>query len=128
MKKIILLIFLLSSALAIGNDEYAGNLEIVIEKQTNGSYIYELPKFSTEIKRNMFIYKPELSLVFTSERSEGLLKANHHSVRWNNNLGFKYKDIYCTNSIGLNYIFEGNDDNLDEGMDFFNTLTIGFQF
>lgn len=110
----------------------AGNLEIVIEKQTNGGYVLELPKFHTEIKKNMFIYRPELSLIFTSPRKASgvntLTEANHHSVMWNNNLGFKYKDIYCTNSIGLSYIFKGNNDNLDEGVDFFNTFTIGFQF
>lgn len=123
MKKILLFILLPTLLMS-------ANLDIVMEKQTNGGYRYELPRWRGEIVTNKFVYRPELSLIFTSPRSGNIdpFKANHHSIDWNNNIGIEIDDVYITNSVGVIYIFEGNDDGLEEGVDFYNTLTIGFRY
>lgn len=122
MKKPILLLSLL-----IIQSVSAGALYIESTKQTNGGYQWKIPALETKITKNKFIYKTELSLIFTSERND-MWSINHHSFDINNNFGTTYNDYYITFSLGVRYIFSGNDDNLDEGINFYNTLRIGLEF
>lgn len=106
---------------------FAGQLYLESTKQTNGGYTWKIPALTTKLKKNKFIYKPELALLFTSPRSM-MSNINHHSFDLNNNFGIEYDDFFCTFSLGIRYIFDGNDDNIQEGIEFYNTLRIGIEF
>jgi hypothetical protein len=121
MKKILLLSLLTIQSVS------AGTLYIETTKQTNGSYIWKIPAIETEITQGKFIYKPEIALLFTSERND-MMSINHHSFDINNNFGTMYNDYYITFSLGIRYNFAGNDDKLQEGLNFYNTARIGLKF
>lgn len=128
MKKIIfyIAIFLLF-VVGIKKHTLAGQLYIESTKQTNGDYTFKIPALTTKLKIKKFIYQPELALLFTSPRSM-MSNINHHSFDLNNNFGIEYNDFFCTFSLGIRYIFEGNDDNIQEGLEFYNTLRVGIEF
>ena len=126
MKKLyglILASILTTNMFALGN----GDLYLEVTKQTNGGYQWKIPALKTEIQQNKFLYVPELSLKFTSPRGRQF-DINHYSFDFNNNIGFKVDDFYFSFSLGMEYIFEGNDMNLDEGFTFYNTMRIGLKF
>ena len=142
MKKLMLVLLLALSVVA--------NAEIFLEfnKEVNGSYKIKLPAYKTTVKSfTGVIYEPEVALIFTQRRGGNILQPNHYSTYTNHNfgysfffvrdddpetflLGFERKTIqdvefFCTYSIGAEYIFEGNDDNKDEGVYWFNILRFG---
>lgn len=121
---IFILIFLI---IAINKNLIAGELYLESTKQTNGGYNWKIPAISTKLKKNKFIYKPELALLFTSPRAM-MSNINHHSFDLNNNFGIEHNDFFFTFSLGIRYIFKGNDDNIQEGIEFYNTLRVGIEF
>lgn len=120
MKKILIILVVLSSI------TYGGGVYLEVEKETNGSYELNLPVVTSSFNFDGILYEPEIALKFTSPR-EDLLSANHYSVWTNHNFGYQYKMFFITNSFGLEYTFEGNDYDKDEGFEFFNVLRVGFR-
>ena len=123
MKKLILFSILSLSLLAIEH----GKFELNIHKDTNGSYVYKLPHYESTEYNGYFITEEVVDLIFTSERGN-LTVPNHHSVFVSKSFGLSNKDFYTTFSIDLQYFFEENSDNIEEGLQFGNTLKFGYQW
>ena len=105
-----------------------GQIFVEVNKQTNGSFVWKLPSVQWEIEKGDFLFKPEISLFFTSPRSS-TWRLNHHSVDVNVNMGIKTeKNYFTTFSIGVRSIFEGNSDNLNPGLEYYNTFRVGYKF
>ena len=123
MKKLILFLILSISSIAIEH----GKLELNIHKETNGSYTYKLPHYELTTYSGYFISEDVIDLNFTSLRGN-LSTPNHHSVFVSKSFGLCDKDFYITFSLDLQYYFEGNSDNIEEGAKFGNTFKIGYNW
>jgi len=86
-----------------------------------------MPHLELENRRNLFLHKLNLDLLFTSPR-ENLETPNHYAVSFSNALGIEYKNLYLTFSLDIKYIFSENDFREKEGFKFGNTLEVGIQF
>jgi hypothetical protein len=122
MKKLITLLYLSITSFSFANEFY-----IETTKETNGGYLWKIPAVNAEIQKEHFVYTPEITLLFTSERGNQF-SINHHSFDFNNGFGIKYDDVSITFSLGMQYIFAGNDEGLEEGVRFYNTAKIKWEF
>ena len=100
-----------------------------LEKETNGGYRAQLPALEWVGEYQNILLENELGLVFTAPRSS-MGSMNHHSVDNNFSLGFQ--DIlipgsFITTSLGVRYLFEGNDDGLEEGFSWYNCFRAGIE-
>lgn len=105
----------------------ANELSLKIQKETNGGYLLSLPALEFEEQEGLFLRKTNLELLFTSPRGD-LGIPNHYAVKFDNHFGITYEDFFCTFSLDLLYKFEENSKKEEPGLEFGNTLTIGFKF
>ena len=105
----------------------ANELSLKIQKETNGGYLLSLPALEFEEQEGLFLRKPNLELLFTSPRGD-LGVPNHYAVKFDNHFGIAYEDFFRTFSLDLLYKFEENSKKEEPGLEFGNTLTIGFKF
>ena len=120
MKKIILFLLLTSFC-------FANEFSLKVQKETNGCYLLSLPAIEFERTEGLFLRKTDFELLFTAPRGD-ISVPNHYGVKFDNHFGVKYNDFFCTFSLDLLYKFEENSKNEKPGLEFGNTLTIGFKF
>jgi len=99
-------------------------LEGNVIKQTNGSYVWNLPYFEYEWAKTPVVLVTVLKANFTSPRSS-IGSINHHSVDLEQEFGLWEGPYYGTFSVGFRYNFLGNSDGNDQGFEFLNTLRVG---
>ena len=131
MKKLLLILFLLINLSAFSEEQnkiFKGvDIQLInLHKETNGNYVLKMPYIVKENQLGNFVQTTELSLDFTSPR--GKYNFNHHSVYVNNLYGIEIEKFYLQFGIDLRYYFNENDDKIKEGLQFGNTLKIGYKF
>ena len=138
MKKLLVLIMLifLSSA-SFANplfDLFKGAFDkndswcyIESRKITNGGYEWKIPSVEYSYQNGLFVFEPEIALMFTSPRNK-MMDLNHHSIRTNFNFGVQALDSFATFGVGLDYYISGNADKIPEGFSLSNTLRVGIKW
>ena len=86
-----------------------------------------MPNLELENRKDLFLHKLNLDLLFTSPR-EDFKTPNHYAVSCSNALGLENKSVYLTFSLDVKYVFFENDYNETEGLKFGNTLELGIKF
>lgn len=105
----------------------ANTLSLDFKKETNGNYMMSIPSLKIKYKEKDFINEIKLDLKFTAPRSD-YSSLNHYGVAFSNSSGIEINGYFITFSLDINYIFEGNSYNLEDGFNFGNTLSIGYNF
>lgn len=123
MRKLLILIILAISTVSL----FANTLSLKVEKETNGGYLLSVPHLELENRKDLFLHRFNLDLLFTSPR-ENLETPNHYAVSCSNALGVQYKSVYLTFSLDIKYVFFENDYKEKEGLKFGNTLELGIKF
>lgn len=104
-----------------------GYISLEVYKETNGSYIYSLPKVSWENTYGYFYKGTEVELLFSAPRGN-MNSLNHYAIKHSTAFGLSEFDWCITFSIDTIYYIKDNDFNLDERLVLGNTLAIKYNF
>jgi hypothetical protein len=104
-----------------------GYISLEVYKETNGSYIYSLPKVSWENTYGYFYKGTEVELLFSAPRGD-ITSLNHYALKHSTAFGFSEYDWTITFSIDSIYYIKDNDFNMDEKLVLGNTLVIKYNF
>ena len=102
-----------------------GMVYLDIHKDTNLSWMMNLPKIEYSIENNGILHELDLGLLFTMARGSTI--PNHYGVVGSYNVGFDYNGWFTTMGIDVTQVFEGNDYGIAPGLYFGNTFRIGRQ-
>lgn len=120
------LLWVLAFAARADAKNYDSYLYGEIYKDTNGSYIWAIPKLEFNQKDGMFIREQTLELDWTNPRSGALQIPNHYQVKAEYSVGFEVGQWFGTFGINGRYVFKGNDYGIPEGWYFGNTFRFGY--
>ncbi len=104
-----------------------GYISLEVYNETNGSYIYSLPKVSWENNYGYFYKGTEVELLFSAPRGN-MNSLNHYAIKQSTAFGLSEVDWTISFSIDGIYYIKDNDFNFDEKLILGNTLAIKYNF
>lgn len=127
---LLMLVMVSGISTAIPQDKTAsGHLYIEIEKAVNGDQVWGLPVFEMNIARSPLLIDVEFRNNFTSPRGKIMSFPNHLSSKVDLHLGYISKtNSWITFSLGVGYMYAGNDYKLPSGLFFDNKLRFGYSW